>query len=132
MDVVPPLHPVMPVDRDWVIALDTEAGHVHGYDATTLDCIFSGYYFSPEEYKGRDPRGWTRRQLKYLVRRYGFYGGSEFDSAIFMLAEVTALHALLQTSTPDLRRHIAQVPLVDALAVARDAYSQFVLEHVQR
>lgn len=131
MDTIPPLHSVMPVE-DWLIALDTENGHVHAYDAATLECLFSGYYFSPEEYGGRDPRNWTRRKLRSLLRRYGFYGGSAFDGAIFMLAEVTALHALLQTSTPDFRRYIAQVPLVEALTIARDAYSMFVLEHVQQ
>jgi len=117
---------VLPVSRNWLVSLCEEHGHIDGYDAESLKRIFSGPYFGPEEYRGRDPRRWSTRQTQRLIGRYGLYGGSQYDGSIFVLAEVVLILALINAHGEAEARELCQMKLADALTVARDAYSQYM------
>lgn len=69
------------------------------------------------------------QQLKW---EYGLYGGTRLLGTIFVIAEVALLRALMHASTPDGLRRIERMPLVDALAAVRDAWSEAMREIEQR
>lgn len=127
MNPLPAGHPIIPVQQDWLVALSEEEGTVEAFEATTLRPMFSGRYIAPKEYGKRDPRKWSDRQTKQLLKEYGLYGGSRINGAIFVLAEVVALRVLMQSVEKDEQRRLDQLTLVDALSVARDAYREYVM-----
>lgn len=123
---------VLPVGRDWIVSLCEQHGHIEGYDAETLQQLFTGRFFAPKEYRRRDPRSWSQRQVHRLLERYGLYGGSQFDGSIFVLAEVAALHALIKSVAAADAEELHRMPLAAALAEARDAYSEFMIDQAER
>ena len=132
MEQVTNVHRVLPVDRDWMIALSIDDGVLAAYDAETQEKLFEGRYFAPKAYRGRDPRRWTVRMFQQLKWEYGLYGGTRLHGTIFVIAEVALLRALMHTSTPEELRRIERMPLVDALAAARNAWSEAMREIEQR
>jgi hypothetical protein len=132
MSTEPIVPHVLPVGRDWIISLCEEHRRIEAYDAETLAPLFVGRFIAPKEYRSRDPRHWTKRQMSRLSELYGMYGGTRFDGAIFVLAEVAALRALIASVDEDDAKDLTRMPLIAALAEARDAYSQFMVEQAER
>lgn len=121
--------PVLPFTREWMIALSIDDETLAAYDVETQELLFEGRYFAPKEFRSRDPRQWTPRMFEELRSKYGIFGGTRFDGAIFVLAEVALLMGLMHASTPIARKALQLVPLKDALTVARDTWAEAVQMH---
>lgn len=132
MDRVANVHRVLPVDQDRMVALSIDDGVLAAYDAEAQKKLFEGRYFAPRAYRGRDPRRWTARMFQQLKWEYGLYGGTRLHGTIFVIAEGALLGALMHASTPEELRRIERMPLVDALAAVRDAWSEAMREIEQR
>jgi hypothetical protein len=122
------LHPFLPVGRDWLISLSEKDRVVEAYDAETLRPLFSGRYISPREYGSKDPRAWSDRKLRKLLSKHGLYSGTRSHGAIYVLAEVVALVVLMRSVSDASRRQLEQMALKEALATARDLYSDYIQE----
>jgi hypothetical protein len=57
---------ILPVDREWIIALSIDDGMLAAFDSQTLDPLFEGRYFAPKKYGRRDPRRWPLRTFEKL------------------------------------------------------------------
>jgi hypothetical protein len=118
------INTILPVNREWIIALSIDDGMLAAFDSQTLDPLFEGRYFAPKKYGRRDPRRWTSRTFEKLKWEYGIYGGTRFQGTTFVIAEVAVLRALMQTCTPGELKELHQMPLVDALAAGRQAWAE--------
>lgn len=94
--------------------------------------IFVGRYFAPNEYRNRDPRRWRKRTMTKLLDRYGLYGETFHQEAIFVLAEVYALRVLMDSAEEHYRDELDRLPLIDALAEAREADAEMMCEQASR
>jgi hypothetical protein len=84
---------ILPVDREWVIALSVDDGMLAAFDSQTLDPLFEGRYIAPTKFGRRDPRKWSSRTFEKLKWEFGLYGGTHFRGATFVMAEVALLRA---------------------------------------
>jgi hypothetical protein len=132
MSTEPTIPLILPVGRSWFIALRQPQGIVEAFDDETKMRIFVGRYFAPSEYRDRDPRKWSKRTMTKLLDCYGLYGGTFHQQAIFVLAEVYALRVLMDSAEDHYRDELERLPLIDALAEARDAYSEMMCEQASR